>query len=371
MEYMKKTSFVDQELSEIFDSKPALSPFDYHGELSKSDMRGLLLGLSAISRKNIRFLTKRKWKHNGILKKGLTGCAINAYIHLCTIATGAGIVEDFCHEDFTKNHICSDRAVYDILSLLEENGLIKISGKKYSHFRRIILTNAHIGSKERFLSLNRTFFHPGEQDYEIFKSLSVGPKSLLLYILYSEQQKADTNGYTYTGKISQLASYMGVKKSTVIQYIKQINEAFSRTIIEPEYDVEDNFVPLQVQGASYDHRIHYDILNLPVIVKRSTMTQNKSFGFWRSFEKWLKKHQFKERTIRGRNLTDPSTYGSSEELISINRKNFHNTLYLAIIECSVKADLAYRIVLNSIRKSGYIDEISIAEISNNLSAVTG
>lgn len=362
----------DQELNELFEVRSSRL-YDRHGNITGTDMKRLLLGLSAVSRKNIRFLTKRKWKHNGIFHKGITSQAIDAYIRLCSIATADGWVHDFSHEDFTSIGICSDRSVYNLLSLLSEQGLIKVYGKKYSHFRDIKLLNTEVKGKERFLSLNRTFFQPDNQvssfaseqvnDYETFRSLSVGPKCLLLYILYMEEQTADSFHFTYTGKITQLASYMGVKKSTVIHYIKQINDAFKRPLIHMETEPDE---PVAISSSPYDNRVKYDMISLPSTWKRLTTAQNRSYGFWREFERWMKKHSFKEVSSRPSNLFDPESQLSSSEKLQLNRKHLHNTLYHALVEDGLDAGLVYKTLLKCIREHGYLDEIVVARLHNSL-----
>lgn len=336
--------------------------------------RRLLMGLNAISRKNIKYLTRRKWKYMGEQKHGLTSCAIDAYIFLCLNATSDGFIRNFSHDDFTGLHggdkICSDRAVYNILQLLESNGLIKVSGKKYSHFRDITLLNCKIKEKERFLNLNHSFFLPGEEDHEVFKQLSVGPKSLLLYVLYSQHFEVDASGNVFEIKISELAREMGVKKQTAIRYIKQINEAFHRTIIIPSLENEGTksieLSALNVKGLIYDERVKYDSLSLPIDFIQYKRVQNRSLGFWREFNTFLQEHNIKERTILGRNLTDPASYGTSKEKMDKNRYNFFNVLYHALCECNIHIHDVYKIVLRQFRKTGYFDEIAVAAISNNI-----
>lgn len=364
----------DNELDQIFSD---IIPAKLNTNLSKTSFTtsnesvypGLLLGVAAVSRKNVKYLTRRKWKYHGIQKHGLNSCAINVYLYLCLQADGKGHIQNFNRLELVEKKLCSDRATYDTLRELEECGLIRIHGKMFQHFKNIELLNYQIGSKERFLNLNHSFFVPGYDDYERFKSLSVGPKCLLLHVLYYEEHQEDRAGNSYEVYVEKLARQLGVQKQTVIRYIKQINETFLRTVILAKESVESSgeIRPFfYVTSSKYDKRLKYDKLFIPADDLRITKIKNQALGFWRKFEDWMKTHSFKERAIRSCKLYDDTTHSADDVLIQENRKNFFNTIYHYLFDISIPVKDIYKVVLDRISEKGYLDELSISAIANDL-----
>lgn len=367
----------DEELEQIFSDKKLNISDDQNADTSDSPFPsplepihpGLLLGIAAVSRKNVKYLTRRKWIYHGIQKRGLNSCAIDAYLYLCLQADGNGHISNFNRLELVDNKICSDRTTYDTLKELEECGLIKIHGKMFQHFKSIQLFNYEIKSKERFLNLNRSFFVPGYEDYEKFKSLSVGPKCLLLHVLYHEARQEDRAGNSYEVYVAKLARQLGVQKQTVIRYIKQINDTFLRSVIISKESAEASgeIRPLlSITSAAYDKRLKYDKLYFSADDLRITQIKNQALGFWRKFEYWMQTHSFKERVIRSCRLYDVTTHPSDAVLMQENRKNFFNTIYHYLIEICLPVKDIYKVVLHHISEKGYLDELSISSIANDL-----
>lgn len=368
----------DDELEQIFsDKKQEKLNEKKNADLSDSPFPaphepihpGLLLGVASVSRKNIKYLTRRKWTYHGVHKRGLNSCAIDAYLYLCLQADGNGHISNFNRMELVENKLCSDRTTYDTLKELEECGLIKVHGKLFQHFKHIQLLNYQVKPKERFLNLNRSFFLPGYDDYERFKSLSVGPKCLLLHILYYEERQEDRAGNSYEVYVAKLARQLGVQKQTVIRYIKQINDTFLRTVIVSKESVEASgeIRPfLSIASSTYDKRLKYDKLYFSADDLRITQIKNQSLGFWRKFNNWMEAHSFKERAIRSCNIYDETSHPADYVLLQENRNNFFNTIYHYLIEISLPVKDIYKVVLNRISEKGYLDELSISSIANDL-----
>lgn len=367
----------DDELEQIFserklnklDEKNALMPESPFPSPLEPIHPGLLLGVAAVSRKNVKYLTRRKWIYQGVQRRGLNSCAIDAYLYLCLQADGNGHISNFNRLELVEKRICSDRTTYDTLKELEECGLIKINGKMFQHFKSIQLLNYQIRSKERFLNLNRSFFVPGYDDYERFKSLSVGPKCLLLHVLYHEERQEDRAGNSYEVYVARLARQLGVQKQTVIRYIKQINETFLRTVIVSKESVEASGEIrslFSITSSTYDKRLKYDKLYFSADDLRITQIKNQALGFWRKFDYWMETHSFKERVIRSCRLYDESTHPADDVLLKENRKNFFNTIYHYLIEICLPVKDIYKVVLHHISEKGYLDELSISAIANDL-----
>lgn len=368
------TNSADIELDQIFsDTIPQKLNTDFSKTSASNSYEplspGLLLGVAAVSRKNVKYLIRRKWKYHGIQKHGLNSCAINVYLYLCLHADSKGHIQNFNRLELVEKKLCSDRATYDTLKELEECGLIRIHGKMFQHFKNIELLNYQIGSKERFLNLNHSFFVPGYDDYERFKSLSVGPKCLLLHVLYYEEHQEDRAGNSYEVYVEKLARQLGVQKQTVIRYIKQINDTFLRTVLLAKESVESSgeIRPfLYITPSKYDKRLKYDRLLIPADDLRITKIKNQAFGFWRKFDDWMATHSFKERAIRSCKLSDDTTHSTDDVLIKENRKNFFNTIYHYLFDICIPIKDIYKVVLNRISEKGFLDELSISAIANDL-----
>lgn len=319
------------------------------------DLMPFLYGNAAVSMHNIAKLTKRKLRLDGKMVRGFSSETINVYLYLCLHANHLGQINHFSHEDLLSNGLCSDRAVYDILNTLETHGLIKVTGDNYSHYRTILLQNYQIGKKERFLNLNMTFFraYDGSSDYEHFLALSAGPKSLLLYVLYKFNQQEDSNGNVFEIDVSEFAKYMRVKKPTINRYIRQVNETFGRMVITI-YRYRD-LTSGRSRFSQYDNRFRYRAVAVSKQEKSFTSIANASLGFWRDFALWLAKHNFRERTIRARQLYDPSSHLTEKQLLQRNRNMFFDAL-VKLFSLNKNLKDIYETVYKCIKSTGYFDE---------------
>lgn len=316
--------------------------------ISGNTLASLLLGDAALTEKEINIICKRKGRSN----RGMSSNEILAYLYLKQHSSN-GWYRFFRHSDFVDALDISDRDVYHVLTSLENLRLIKVHGKKYSHYRDIRIYHIGVKPKTRFLSLNRTYFRSGEDDYIKFKELSAGAKSMLIYILYKEKFKPDAHGNAIELIVKEIAHFMGLKKATVIEYIKEINEQW------------ENF--LVIQNACYgttgparlaallDRRRRYGAISSKFDNKTSTSLVNNSAGFWRSFDLWLKSHGIKERSIRERLLYDSSTHGTLEERITRNRELFYNIIYSCLVKGISTFDI-FKTFYQMVHETGYFDE---------------
>lgn len=333
-------------------SEKSLNSQLHTDSLQKEELLSVLMGNSAVSCKNIDKLTKRKLLIHGKTVHGLSSEAIDVYLYLCANANAKGEINHFSYYELVNNNICSSRAVYDIFDTLENFDLIRVIGKKYYHYKKIILKNYKINKKERFLNLNRTYFRMGTEDYYNFQSLSAGSKSLLLFALYKANLKPDANNNLFEINIDEFAKYMRIKKQTIIKYIKQINDTFHYQILNisayKEYRHSDKIY-------TFDKRFHYKSLSISKDLNYISLLKNDSSGFWRDFRIWLEKHNFEERTIRARELQNSNTWGSDEELKERNRNYFFQSVY-SLIHNNISFKEIYKIVYQTVKMTGFFDE---------------
>lgn len=265
------------------------------------ELISFLMGDASLTEKEIEILCKRKGNK---ISGGLSSNEIMAYLYLKLYSCN-GWYRLFSHSDFIDKLGISDRDIYYILQELERVGLIKVHGEKYSHFRDIRIYHVGIKKKTRFLSLNRTYFRAGHEDYVKFGSLTAGAKSMMLYLLFMENFKPDDNNNVIEINVIKIAKYMGLKKPTIIKYIKEVNEVWPGFLI----------VQKQCYGASIEERLaalkdkrrRYGAVISKAEQKRFTVLENNSPGFWRYFDIWLDIHGIKERSVLARYDTETDT----------------------------------------------------------------
>ena len=317
--------------------------------LSKENLTSFLLGDNALTEKEIDILCKRKSKNSS---HGLSSNEIMVYLYL-KMHSSNGWCRFVTHEELVSSLDISERDIYHVLPALEEAKLIRCHGKKYSHCKDIRIYHTGVKKRTRFLSLNRTYFREGEKDYDKFTSLRAGTKSLLLYILFKEKFKEDVNGNVIELDIKHIAKYMRVKKSTVIEYIKELNTVWKDFLIiyktSPLHTTEEKI------SAMNDKRVRYGSISSKSEKSQITKLQNESSGFWRNFDLWLSLNNIKERTCQPRLLYDASTHGSNEDKIKRNRERFFELLYLLATK-GVSAFDMYKKFVRLIRETGYFDE---------------
>lgn len=308
-----------------------------------------LLGESSLSEKEIDIICKRKIR--GTLN-GLTSNEISTYLYLKQHSCN-GWYRGMRHSDLIEHLGISDRDIYHVLRSLEDARLIKVHGAQYSHYRDIRIYHTGVKKKTRFLSLNRTYFREGEEDYRKFLSLRAGTKSLLIYILFKEKLKYDAHENIIELNVKQIARYMGVKKTTVIEYIKELNETWPDFLIIQKSCYGTSMS--EQLAAILDKRNRYGAISSKAEKRQLTLVQNNSPGFWRYFDNWLTTHHIKERCITFRHMYDPYTHGSDEERILMNRQRFFEIVYTAAIN-GVSAYDIYKVFYRAIQEHGFFDE---------------
>lgn len=280
-----------------------------------------MMGDAALTRGEISILCKRKSKDGS---RGLTSNEIMSYLYLKLYSCN-GWYRFFVYSDLSDYLGISKRDVYYILQTLERVKLIKVHGKKHSHFKKIHIFHKGVERKTRFLSLNRTYFRKGEDDYAKFSSLSAGPKSMLLYLLYMENSKPDINENAIGINVSNIVKFMGVSRQTAIRYIKEVNEVWPGFLVVGKCSYGSvNEKRLEEMA---DKRIRYVSLSSRFIFKRDTSLENISCGFWRYFDLFLKSHGISERTIGGR--FSKGAFKNSGERMKNNRDEFFRVIYSA------------------------------------------
>jgi hypothetical protein len=329
------------------------------GQLHTGSSEGtlsLLLGDAALSEKEIAILCRRK-KHG--LERGLTSNEIMTYLYLKLHAYN-GWYRYFQHADLTEHLGISDRDIYYVLSALQKARLISVHGDKYSHFKDIHIYHRGVKKKTRFLSLNRTYFREGEKDYEKFNSLSAGPKSMMLYILFREKLRPDAHGNSIEMNVGDISRYMGLKKSTVISYIKQVNEVW------PDFlHIQKSCfgsAKEEILAAMADKRRRYGAICSKTIHKTSSTIENGAQGFWRNFDLWLKTHGIEERCNVARLLYDERTHGTDIERMKRNRELFFTILYAALKNGTGIYDI-YKVFYRSVMRTGFFDEETVAALT--------
>lgn len=316
---------------------------------SNEKLISYMLGDASLSEKEIDIICKRKGRNKA---GGLSSNEIMAYLYL-KMHSCNGWYRFFAHSDFTQKLGISDRDIYHVLSALEQAKLIKVHGKKYSHFRDIHIFHVGTKKKARFLSLNRTYFRMGTEDYKKFSALSSGTKSMLLYLFYKENFRPDANGNIIEANVDSIARYMGLKKPTVINYIKEVMEVWPDLLIVQKTCYGNSL--REKLSALTDRRIHYGAVISKEDSKFFTLLDNNSPGFWRYFDLWLKTHGIKERCIKARVLYDSSTHGTDEERMERNRTMLFNIIYAAASK-GVSSYEIFKRFFQLVREKGFFDE---------------
>ena len=187
----------------------------------------IIMGSAYLTEGEIKILCSRKISS---LNKGLSTNEILAYLFFKLHALD-GKVKLFRYDELTQYVGISKRDVYYVLEKLRRVGLIGIEDKPFSHVRTVYIRHySRKGPSGRFLSLNRTFFQNGYEDYKDFKKLSAGAKSTFIYLLFREKFRINNEGAVvpkdYGNSIevtmNDILRITKVKKETVIQYIKDI-----------------------------------------------------------------------------------------------------------------------------------------------------
>ena len=260
----------------------------------------LMMGSSYLSDGEIKILSNRKIASLG--KRGLSSNEIMVYLYFKLVSFG-GVVKYLWNTEVCSELGISPRDVYHVITALNKVGLIGVEGGRCRHSKVIRIRHYTNKSPSRFLSLNRTFFHKGEDDYEAFKSLSAGAKSTLIFVLAREKFRINEFGHvvpkTYGNSIEvsvpDIVKALGVQRDTVIQYIKEINEKFHdffKVVKALNGTLNDRRL-----AVMQDKRIKYGGIISNAARRGLSTVDNKSCGFWRMFDKWLTCHGFDTKPI--------------------------------------------------------------------------
>ncbi len=323
------------------------------------------MGTAYLSEGEIKILCSRKI---GSLKRGLTSNEILAYLFFKLHSMG-GIVQYFSYSELSQYAGISLRDVYHIIERLRKAGLISIDGKEYGHSKTVrIIHYKKEGPQGRFLSLNRTFFQEGEEDYESFKKLRAGAKSTLLYLLFREKFRKNERGETTSKSfgnsievtMSDIVKITKVQKDTAILYIKDINEKLHglfNVVRALDGTVTDRRI-----AYMQDKRIIYGGVTSSAARRALSTTENKAYGFWRRFDMWMMCHGFSidlianENAVRKPGEFFASRISSQEERTRSVRDNFFNTV-LSLLKEGVNWKKIYNEAYRLISAGGGLHEV--------------
>ncbi len=328
-------------------------------EQNNEEVIALLMGSAYLSDGEVKILCNRKITS---LNRGLSSNEIMAYLYLKLHSQG-GIVRSLSHAEICDNLDISPRDVYHVLGTLNKVGLLGIEGKPGMHYRNIRIRHYSEKTPSRFLSLNRTFFHQGEDDHESFKKLSAGAKSAMIYLLSREKfwkNNGKSGPKTYGNSIEvstqDIVKALGVQRDTVILYIRELNDAFHdffNIVHALTGTLNDRRLAL-IQ----DRRIKYGGVTSNAARRWLSTIDNKALGFWRLFDQWLTCHGYRKELVPV--STVPFTeHGDifitladdpAQRLNQIRSVTFTNIIRL--LQEGVKASKIYKDVVNYISQAG-------------------
>ncbi len=263
------------------------------------DIIATLMGSAYLSAGEVKILSSRKISSLG---RGLSSNEIMVYLYI-KLYSHDGKLKSLSHGELCDYTGISPRDIYHVLKSLNKVGLIGIKGNPRCHSKTITLRHYSLRPSGRFLSLNRTFFHRGNEDYESFKSLSAGAKSMLIYVLSKEKFRKNeygevvpkSYGNSIEVSVPDIVNSLGVQRDTVILYIREINEKFHDffNVVKALYGTLND----RRLAVMQDKRIKYGGIISNAARRSFSTVENKAFGFWRLFDQWLTCHGYNKAPV--------------------------------------------------------------------------
>ena len=328
-----------------------------------SEIIALLMGSAYLTDGEVKILCNRKISS---IQRGLSSNEIMTYLYLKLHSQG-GIVRSLSHAEICDSLDISPRDVYHVLGTLNRVGLIGIEGKPGLHYKNIRIRHYSGKAPSRFLSLNRTFFHDGEDDYASFKKLSAGAKSAMIYLLSREkfwknnlgQAAPKSYGNSIEVSMVDIVKSLGVQRDTAILYLRELNDAFHdffNVVHALNGTLNDRRLAL-IQ----DKRVKYGGVVSNAARRWLSTLDNKALGFWRLFDQWLTCHGYSRVPIssantlrRDEHIYLPISQNPVQRNKDIRSMTFTNIIRL--LQEGISSSAIYRNVVKLISSAGGLSD---------------